>query len=142
MATMEDMLRSFAQLSSAPAELPALGKVGGAFDRQVFLLRCEEEDAACNRPATSYLLTGILAAARKAGDAEWARRESWRKTVDLTARVLSADSANRALGPPPLMGWWLGALVGWQWDLQIVPKHLQIKQDSWQATWHHVCLLP
>ena len=66
MATMEDMLRSFAQLSSAPAELPALGKVGGAFDRQVFLLRCEEEDAACNRPATSYLLTGILAAARKA----------------------------------------------------------------------------
>ena len=74
MATMEDMLRSFAQLSSAPAELPALGKVGGAFDRQVFLLRCEEEDAACNRPSTSYLLTGILAAARKAGDAEWARK--------------------------------------------------------------------
>ena len=39
MATMEDMLRSFAQLSSAPAELPALGKVGCVFDRQVFLLR-------------------------------------------------------------------------------------------------------
>ena len=74
MSTLEDMLSSFAQLSSAPAELPALGKANGAFGRQIFLLRCEEEEAACNRPAASYLLTGMLSAARKAGDAEWARK--------------------------------------------------------------------
>eukprot|EP00937_MAST-01D_sp_MAST-1D-sp2_P002188 g2188.t1 len=74
MASLEDMLRSFALLSSAPAELPALGKVNGAFDRQIFLLRCEEEEAACNRPATSYFLTGMLSAVRKAGDTEWARK--------------------------------------------------------------------
>ena len=39
MASLEDMLRSFALLSSAPAELPALGKVNGAFDRQIFFAR-------------------------------------------------------------------------------------------------------
>eukprot|EP00937_MAST-01D_sp_MAST-1D-sp2_P002415 g2415.t1 len=68
------MLGSFAQQPSALAELPTLGKVGGAFDRQVFLMRCDEEAAACNRPATPCLLTGMLPAARKAGDTEWARK--------------------------------------------------------------------